>query len=392
MTAHLVLTAEEQRVLGCLLEKEITVPASYPLTLNALRTACNQTSSREPVVDYDERQVQDAVRSLKDRGLARVTWMDYGKRTLKYAQSVVEVLDLADDERALLTVLLLRGPQAPGELKTRTDRLHRFADRDAVEATLQRMAERDEPLVRQLARRPGQQDHRWLHLLGDIPADAGPEAAADREQILAEGVDARDQALVAAYDALADLDPEPRSTTPFEEWFIAHVAGLAGPHQTADVGCGLGDTTLALAEAAALPTGFDLSPRMIEQAKERNRDVDFQVADFRRLLRPATDAGWGAILAWFSLIHLAPSELPTVLRHLAQTLLPDGVLALSVHVGNAVEPVTRWQGEQVEVPLVLHDAADVRRAVVAAGLVPESFLVSDDSVADRLYVIGRRER
>ena len=108
-----ILTAEEQRVLGCLLEKEITVPESYPLTLNALRTACNQKSSREPVVEYDERTIQDAVRSLKDRGLARVTWMDYGKRTLKYAQSLVEELELEDDERAVLTVLLLRGEQAP---------------------------------------------------------------------------------------------------------------------------------------------------------------------------------------------------------------------------------------------------------------------------------------
>lgn len=390
MTAHLVLTVEEQRVLGCLLEKEITVPASYPLTLNALRTACNQASSREPVVDYDERQVQEAVRSLKDRGLVRVTWMDYGKRTLKYAQNAVEELDLADDERAVVTVLLLRGPQAPGELKTRTDRLHKFADREAVEATLQRLAARDEPLVRQLERRPGQQDHRWLHLLGDIPADAGPEAAVDREQIIADGAAARDAALVAAYDELAGLDPEPRSMTAFEDWFIGHVAELAGPHQTADIGCGLGDTTLALAEASALPTGFDLAPRMIDQARERNRDIDFQVADFRRLLRPANDAGWGAILAWFSLIHLAPSELPTVLRHLAQTLLPDGVLALSVHVGNAVEPVTQWQGEQVEVPLVLHDPADVRRAIAAAGLQAESYLVSDATGPDRLYVMGRR--
>lgn len=390
MTALPILTDEEQRVLGCLLEKETTVPGSYPLTLNALRTACNQTSSREPVVDYDERTVQETVRGLKDRGLVRVTWMDYGKRTLKYAQSVVEVVGVADDERALLTVLLLRGPQAPGELKTRTDRLHRFADRAEVEACLTRMAGREAPLVRQLERKPGQQDHRWVHLLGEVPAEAGPAVAADREQILGEGSEARDEALLAAYTALALAEPDPQSPTAFEEWFIEHVAELAGPHQIADVGCGLGDTTLLLAEAGALPTGFDLAEAMIEAARERNLDVDFQVGDFRRLLRPANDAGWGAILAWFSLIHLAPSELPAVLRHLAQTLLPDGVLAASLYVGNAVEEATLWQGERLEVPLVLHDPADVQRAVAAAGLKAETYLVSDEGVADRLYLIARR--
>ncbi|GAA4898403.1 hypothetical protein GCM10025789_15370 [Tessaracoccus lubricantis] len=391
MTALPILTAEEQRVLGCLLEKEVTVPASYPLTLNALRTACNQSSSREPVVDYDERQVQDAVRALKDRGLVRVTWMDYGKRTLKYSQAAVEVLDLPDDERALLTVLLLRGAQAPGELKTRTDRLHGFGGRDEVEAVLQRMAQRDEPLVRQLERKPGQQDNRWIHLLGDVPAEVGPAVAVDREQVLTDGVEARDEALIAAYDALADLEPDPMPTTAFEDWFITHVAELAGPHQTADVGCGLGDTTLLLAEAGALPTGFDLSPRMVEQARERNLDVEFQVGDFRKLLRPGNDAGWGAILAWYAFIHLAPSEFAAVVKHLAQTLLPDGVLAFAVHVGNAVEPVTRWQGEEVAVPLVLHDPAEVRRAVAAAGLKAQSFLVSDDEGPDRLYLIAQPE-
>ena len=110
-----LLDAEEQRVLGSLLEKQVTVPASYPLTLNALRTACNQTSSREPVTDYDEHTVEQVGRRLKDRGLLRIVWSDTGRRTLKYHQTLDEVLGLADDERALVTVLLLRGPQAPGE-------------------------------------------------------------------------------------------------------------------------------------------------------------------------------------------------------------------------------------------------------------------------------------
>ena len=130
----------EQRILGSLLEKQVTVPASYPLTLSSLRTACNQTSSREPVMELDERTVEQTARALKDRGLLRIVWSDTGRRTLKYHQTLSESLDLADDERAVLTVLLLRGPQAPGELRTRTERLHPFADRAEVEACLERMA------------------------------------------------------------------------------------------------------------------------------------------------------------------------------------------------------------------------------------------------------------
>src|SRR4051794_12674372 len=123
MPDDLDLSAVDQRVLGSLLEKQRTVPASYPMTLNALQTACNQTSSRDPVVDYDQTLLQETLRSLKDRGLVRIVWADRGPRTLKYHQLLDERLMLGDAERALLTVLLLRGAQAPGELRTRTERL-----------------------------------------------------------------------------------------------------------------------------------------------------------------------------------------------------------------------------------------------------------------------------
>ena len=136
------MTPDDQRILGSLLEKQTTVPASYPLTANALRSACNQTSNRDPVVDFDQQTVEQAARSLKERGLLRIVWSDTGRRTLKYHQVLDEVLGLAPDERALLTMLLLRGPQAPGELRTRTERLHGFADRGEVEACLRRMAGR----------------------------------------------------------------------------------------------------------------------------------------------------------------------------------------------------------------------------------------------------------
>ena len=148
MTEELVLDAVDQRVLGSLLEKQVTVPASYPMTLNSLRTACNQTSSRDPVVDYDEPMLLERMKTLKERGLVRIVWADRGPRTLKYHQLLDERLGLQPDERALLTVLLLRGAQAPGELKSRTERLHRFADRDEVEEVLRRMA--DQTMTRQV--------------------------------------------------------------------------------------------------------------------------------------------------------------------------------------------------------------------------------------------------
>src|SRR5687768_8438114 len=129
MTELPVLAAEEQRILGSLMEKQTTVPASYPLTANALRAACNQASSRDPVVELDERTVEETARGLKERGLVRIVWAETGRRTLKYHQLLDERLGLGADERALLTVLLLRGAQTPGELRARTERLHGFADR-----------------------------------------------------------------------------------------------------------------------------------------------------------------------------------------------------------------------------------------------------------------------
>lgn len=385
-----ILSAEEQRVLGCLLEKQITVPDSYPLTMAALRTACNQKSSRDPVTDYDERTVQDTARMLKDRGLLRVTWLDYGRRTLKYAQTAVEALGLADDERALLTVLLLRGPQSPGELKTRSDRIYEFADRDAVEAVLQRMAQREEPLVARLERRPGQQDHRWAHRLGEAPVDA-PAPPVDREQVLAAGSEARDRDVVETYDAVAEDYAEAYGpvTKPFERWMLTRVAELAGPHQLADVGAGPGDVTALLAEAGAAPKGFDVSPRMVEVARARHPELDFEVGDLRRLLRPGTAAGWGAVVSWFSLIHLAPSELTSAVRGLAETLLPDGALALAIKTGNAVEQRTQWLGRDVRISQVLHDPSVVLGAVRSAGLTDLEVYLTGEA-QDRLYVIGRR--
>src|SRR3954464_519061 len=155
------------------MEKQTTVPASYPLTGNALRAACNQTSNRDPVVDFDQQTVDQTARALKERGLLRIVWSDTGRRTLKYHQTLDERLGLEPDERALLTVLLLRGPQAPGELRTRTERMHPFTDRGEVEACLARVAARGLVLV--TPRQPGQHDPRWAHCLGEPPVALAPE-------------------------------------------------------------------------------------------------------------------------------------------------------------------------------------------------------------------------
>ena len=252
-----VLEPAEQRVLGALLEKERTVPASYPLSANGLRTACNQTSSREPVTDYDERFVEAVARGLKERGLVRIVWSDTGRRTLKYHQVLTDVLDLEDDERALLTVLLLRGPQAPGELRTRTERLHAFDGREDAESCLVGMAERG--LVRQLDRRPGDRDHRWVHLLGPSGApEPVPAAPVDREAPIKDSPEARDERVRATYSAVAetyaDHLADELDDLHFERWLLERVATEAdGP--VVEVGCGPGHVTAFLADRGQTRAG-----------------------------------------------------------------------------------------------------------------------------------------
>ncbi|WP_088318807.1 DUF480 domain-containing protein [Kineosporia sp. R_H_3] len=409
MTDLPVLDAVEQRVLGCLLEKQVTVPATYPLTLNALRTACNQTSSREPVMDLDEHTVETTARALRDRGLLRIVWADTGRRVLKYHQTLTEVLGLADDERALVTVLLLRGPQAPGELKVRTERLHGFGDRDAVEACLQRLAGRAEPLVRQLDRRPREQDHRWVHLLGPV-ADSGPEAApggsaaaaapaVDRDRPIADGPDARDARVRSSYAAVAATYAARLTTElddlPFERWLLDRTAAAAGHRPVVDAGCGPGHVTAHLAAAGADARGLDLTPAMVDQARERFPGLRFDVEDLTRLIRPETADGWGAVLGWYSLIHLAGSELPGAVGALARPLAPGGVLLLGLHAGHEVRHLTSWFDEDVELDLVLHEPADVVAAVTAAGLTDVEWylrgpLEGRGETTQRLYVMARR--
>lgn len=157
-------------MLGCLLEKEQTTPDAYPLTLNALVGACNQSTNREPVVSYDEATVEDALTSLRERGLAR-RGMYPGSRVTKHRHAAGEQLGLSRPQLALLAVLLLRGPQTPGELKTRTERLHRFAQLEDLDAGLASLMAHEPPLVAKLAREPGRKEARYVELLSGAAAD-----------------------------------------------------------------------------------------------------------------------------------------------------------------------------------------------------------------------------
>ncbi len=157
------LTAPEQRVLGCLIEKRWTTPDQYPLSLNALRLACNQSTNRDPVTDYPEATVRDAAQRLSKYGLARLA-SGHGSRATKYRHLAEESLGLGREELSVLAVLLLRGPQTPGELKTRTERMAQLGSLDDVERVLALLIERG--YARRLERRPGQKEDRFEQLLG----------------------------------------------------------------------------------------------------------------------------------------------------------------------------------------------------------------------------------
>ena len=169
------LSAPEIRVLGCLLEKQRTTPDAYPLSLNALRLACNQATNRDPVTEYDEAVIRDALHRLSRRRWARLA-SGAGSRAPKYRHLLDEALGLPEDELAVLCVLMLRGAQTPGELKQRTERLHPLADLSAVLDALERLIGRD--LAERLPRRPGQKEERYTHLLGDDEAAARAPPAA----------------------------------------------------------------------------------------------------------------------------------------------------------------------------------------------------------------------
>ena len=179
----------ELRVLGCLIEKQRTTPDAYPLSLNSLRLACNQTTNRDPVVSYEEPEIRDALERLGRRGWTRLA-SGPGSRAVKYRHLFGDAVGVDEEEIAVLAVLMLRGPQTPGELKARTERLHAFDGLDGLVATLDRLQARD--FVERLERRPGQKEERYAQLLGDSgasqpapPAVAGGSRIGDLEERVA---------------------------------------------------------------------------------------------------------------------------------------------------------------------------------------------------------------
>lgn len=172
-----MLDASEARVLGCLVEKQMTTPDYYPMTVNALVAAASQKTNRDPVTTYDEEMVEGALARLGDRGLARFT-RTAGARTLKYLHKADEVLQVDPQQLAVLAVMLLRGPQTPGELRNRTDRYVSFSSTEEVEEVLSDLMTRDVPLVHRIERVPGQKEHRYGTLLTEHdPGAKVPEPA-----------------------------------------------------------------------------------------------------------------------------------------------------------------------------------------------------------------------
>ncbi|HYP02587.1 MAG TPA: YceH family protein [Pyrinomonadaceae bacterium] len=192
MSEELILNPEEVRVVGALIEKQVTTPEYYPLTLNALRQACNQLSNREPVVSFDEKTVAWALESLRERKLVRVVTTADG-RVPKYRHVLDEALGLKSPEMAVMCVLMLRGAQTVGEIRTRTERLYPFSALSFVETTLEDLMTRDVPLVLKLPRQSGQKESRYAHLLGgavEVPTEteggASPRVEAATREVRAE--------------------------------------------------------------------------------------------------------------------------------------------------------------------------------------------------------------
>ena len=173
----LFLSEIETRVLGSLVEKELTTPEYYPLSLNALVNACNQKSNRDPVINLDEEAVREALRTLDKKGLAGAA-DNMVSRVSKYEHRLQEAYNFTRHEIAILAELLLRGPQTPGELRSRADRMHKFDDLGIVQSTLQRLMKREPPLVKVLPRQPGTKEARYAHLLsGDVEVSPAESAA-----------------------------------------------------------------------------------------------------------------------------------------------------------------------------------------------------------------------
>ena len=204
----IVLNAIEARALGALIEKDITTPDYYPLSLNALVNACNQKNNRDPVMNLDEGAVRDALNGLHDDGLAGPA-SGADSRVTKYEHRLQEVFNFSRGETAVLCVLLLRGPQTPGELRGRTERMHQFEDLDAVQASLQKLMQREPPLAAILPRQPGTKESRYAHLLSgevDVAEAHASRIASSPDSSVDDGrVSRLEEAVAALQNEVAEL-------------------------------------------------------------------------------------------------------------------------------------------------------------------------------------------
>jgi uncharacterized protein len=203
---NIVLNDVEARVLGALIEKDTTTPDYYPLSLNALVNACNQKNNRDPVMSLNENTVSEALRALQDKRLAGPAG-GADSRVTKYEHRIQEVFNFTRAETAIMCVLLLRGPQTPGELRGRTERMYRFEELSDVQSTLQRLIERESPLVKMLPRQPGTKESRYAHLLaGEMEGWEAP--AAEPAASSARGLGGDDERVARLENEVAELRRE----------------------------------------------------------------------------------------------------------------------------------------------------------------------------------------
>ena len=197
------LTPVQSRVVGCLIEKEMATPDNYPLTMNGLLAACNQTSNRNPVTKLEEPTVSNALENLRAMNVVRIVY-SRSNRADKFRHVINEVLAVEPEQLALLSVLMLRGPQTASELRARTERLHQFEDIEEVLETLGQLGGRHQPLVARLERQPGQKENRWAHLLGGDLAEVLAAPDDDGHQAEARSASRADR-LAALEEEVADL-------------------------------------------------------------------------------------------------------------------------------------------------------------------------------------------
>ena len=336
---HDDLTAAEVRVLGCLIEKEATTPDNYPLTLNALRNACNQSTSRDPVVEYDDHEIERALASLRERGLTR-TVHSTSNRAAKYRHVVPDELGVDPGETAVLSVLMLRGAQTVGELKGRTDRQHSFATTDEVVGALGALAARDQPLVLQLERQPGQKDARWVHLLSPqaaVGAPPAPPSSPDRGSSttptdVASSGDPYGEATAEFYDLLATGEWEMFGLRLLD--LLDGVDPSAGPIVDVGAGTGVGLPYLTAAVPGARIRAIEPSKAMRTALHARlSSDAELRAittVDPRPFLHAGLPDRACALVATAAVGHLADAERDRLWRYIAGHMPPGAPAVIEV--------------------------------------------------------------